>query len=293
MAVYNKIVPTSVMSTDALFREYGKFFSDSWESLGWAKQADTGQIDWSTVTRETTSSWTMKGYEIRKSGTGGGTAVYMKVQYGSGYNANCLGIQIHYGTGSDGAGTITGGITSTNLRMMGASGAVAGIGYFTVAGDDERFLISQGEATTPVNNSMAWFQRTCDVADGADNATGWVWGQIGYLASPLSASQYGEWSGGPGTQDAGISWMYWPRLSCASGAVPYFPVFVQALTNSGYFMLRDVLFCPYAFAPVNSIHVVNHYGANRTYKAVCGNANTSTWFGYTVPTTMSVLMRID
>lgn len=293
MAVYHKIVPTSVMSTDALFREFGKFFSDSWESLGWAKQADTGQIDWATVTRETTTAWNMKGYEIRKSGTGGGTAVYMKVQYGAGQSANSLGIKIHYGTGSDGTGTITGGFTATDLRMMGASGAVAGVGTFIVAGDDERFTIHQGEVATPANNSMAYFQRTCDVATGNDNSTGWVWGSIGYLASQLAQSQYGEFVGGAGTQDAAHSWMYFPRLSVAGGAVPYFPVFAQALTGSGYFMVRDVLLCPYSHAPIGSIHVVNHYGANLTFRSVVGNTTVAVHWGYATAVSMACLMRID
>lgn len=293
MAVYHKIVPTSAMTTDALFREFGKFFSDSWESLGWALQSDTGDIDWATVTRETTTAWLMKGYEIRKSGTGGGTAVYMKVQYGAGQSANSLGIKIHYGTGTDGAGTITGGITTTDLRMMGASGATAGVGTFIVAGDDERFTIHQGEVATPANNSMAGFQRTCDVATGADNATGWIFFQTGYLASPLTQCQYGEWSAGPGTLDASYSWMYFPRLSVTGTAAPYFPVFVQALTGSGYVMLRDMLFAPYSHAPIGSIHIVNHYGSNRTFRSVVGNTTSSGLYGYSTTASMAVLMRID
>jgi hypothetical protein len=87
--------------------------------------------------------------------------------------------------------------------------------------------------------------------------------------------------------------MYFPRLSVAGGAAPYFPVFVQALTGSGYVMLRDMMFCPYSHAPIGSIHVVNHYGSNRTYRSVIGNTQSSGEFGYTPVVLMAVLMRID
>ena len=291
MAVYVKSVPQEQMSTDALFREFGKFISDSLESLGWALQADSGDIDWATVTRETTTAWIVKGYEIRKSGTGGGTAVYMKIQYGSGYVANALGITVQMGTGFDGAGTLT-GVLNTAMRIGGASGNASGIGYFTVSGDDERWAIHQGETPTPANNSVGFFQRTCD-SDGTDNGTGFLLGCFGYTTTTIATNQYSSFADGAGTQDATFSWMYWPRLPAAGGAIPYFPVFMQALTNSGYVMVRDMLYCPYVFAPLHSIHVVNHFGANRTYRSVVGNTTAASQFGYTPATTMAVLMRID
>jgi hypothetical protein len=291
MAVYNKWVASTQISTDALFREYGKWHSDAFETLGWAKQGDTGQIDWTTVTRETSFAFTMRGYEIRKSGTGGGTAVYMKIQYGSGYSINALGFKVQYGTGSDGAGTLTGSL-ATEYNLMGASGAVNEVGFFTMAGDDERWTMGQGGVGTPANNSVGFFQRTCDT-NGADNGTGFAHGMIGYTTAQLCSNQYAEFSGGAGTKDANYSMMYFPRLSCAGGAVPYFPMFMQGLTNSGYFMLRDIIACPYQFAPIGSIHTISHYGQNLTYKSILGNTTASTHWGYTTPVTMACLMRID
>ena len=299
MAVYNKLVATTVMSTDALFREYGKFIADSLESIGWALQADSGDLDWATVARETVTAFKMSGYEVRKSGTAGGTALYMKIQYGAGYNTNCLGIKTQFGTGFDGAGTLTGALTSL-MSIASACGADASVGTFTVAGNSERWTIGCTSANNLANNSAAFFQRTCDTA-GADTSTGLVTGGIFYTDSSRAYNQYSEFVAGAGTVDANFSTMYYPRMQITGGAVPDFPIFSQALTNSGYFMIRDMLLCPFAFAPLHSIHTVNHYGSNLTFKAILGTTTAAASLGWAHPTIttsvpgmeMSVLMRID
>jgi hypothetical protein len=99
-------------SSNANFRAWGSWMSSTLTTLGFPKTADTGQVDWTTVTAPGAGS-TSSGYEIRtfNDSLQSTSAVYFKLEWGSGTNASTPQMWITVGSGSDGAGTITGSAT--------------------------------------------------------------------------------------------------------------------------------------------------------------------------------------
>lgn len=94
--------------SDATFREWGSEFSGFLNTIGLVQTADTGQINWTTVTRPAAN--TEAGYEMwRFNDTQQGTSpVFLRFGYGTNANAAGPRIQLTVGTGSNGSGTITG-----------------------------------------------------------------------------------------------------------------------------------------------------------------------------------------
>lgn len=95
-------------STDATFRTWGSEFSAALLAVGLTKTSDTGQIDWGTVTRPTTN--TDAGYEIWRFNDAlqATQPIFMKISFGTHSTALKGRIRIVVGSGSDGAGNLTG-----------------------------------------------------------------------------------------------------------------------------------------------------------------------------------------
>jgi hypothetical protein len=110
------------MTTDAEFRTTATFIHDVFSNAGWVQTSDTGQINLTTVAKPAGTN-TAAGYEIwRMADTLQGTApIYIKMEYGTGVNNQRFAYWFTIGTGSDGAGTITG----TRKARTGAIGSAA------------------------------------------------------------------------------------------------------------------------------------------------------------------------
>lgn len=107
-------------SSDAAFRAWGLAFSTALQAAGTASTCltvttDTGQINWTTVTRPGTN--TAGGYEIYKftDTNAGASPLYIKLEYGTGSGTTIPQIWATIGTGSNGSGTLTG---STSDRFI-------------------------------------------------------------------------------------------------------------------------------------------------------------------------------
>lgn len=94
-------------TNDAGFRAWGAELSAKFAAVGMVQTADTGQINWATVTRPGTS--TAAGYEIWKLSGG---SLYFKIEYGTGSNAAFPSFWHTTGTGSNGSGTLTGQLST-------------------------------------------------------------------------------------------------------------------------------------------------------------------------------------
>lgn len=107
--------------SDATFREWGSEFAAALLAVGLTQTADTGQINWTTVTRPGVN--TNGGYEIwRFNDAQQSTApIFMRIDYGTGSNAQSPRIMFTVGTGSNGSGTITG----TALTSSFSTNAIA------------------------------------------------------------------------------------------------------------------------------------------------------------------------
>lgn len=99
-------------STDALFRAWVQFVEDTLVTTGgWVNTADTGQMTISTAAHPTLTQ-TKVGYRVyRMADTLQATKpIYMRIDYGSGTAANTPAMWPTIGTGTDGAGNVTGTI---------------------------------------------------------------------------------------------------------------------------------------------------------------------------------------
>ncbi len=106
------------MSSDAGFRTWGATFGTNLATLGWVQTADTGQINWSTVTKPTLAN-TVAGYEIwRMNDALQSTApIFLKIEYGTGAAATNSAIWITVGFSTDGAGNLNSTNVSTRTQV--------------------------------------------------------------------------------------------------------------------------------------------------------------------------------
>jgi hypothetical protein len=105
---------SGVHTTDAEFRAWGKNVSDHLQAMsGLVKTADTGQINWTTVTIPGAN--TDAGYEIYylNDSLFATAPIYMRIAYGTATTAPRARMRLTVGTGTDGAGAITGTALAT------------------------------------------------------------------------------------------------------------------------------------------------------------------------------------
>ncbi len=100
-------------SSAAQFRVWAEGISLQLTAAGWTKTTDTGQVDWTTNPAVPAANTYL--YEIRQPASDplqtGATAYYIKISYGNSTSGtNNPDIQISLGTGTNGAGTLTGSI---------------------------------------------------------------------------------------------------------------------------------------------------------------------------------------
>lgn len=96
------------LASEVEFRAWGKGISDAIAACGLVKSADTGQINWATVMRPAMN--VMAGYEIWAftDALQATLPVFIRVDYGVGAAPDRPGIGVQTGTGTNGAGVLTG-----------------------------------------------------------------------------------------------------------------------------------------------------------------------------------------
>lgn len=157
-------------STDANFISWAKAISDAFIAFGWTRTADTGQINWGTVTRPLSGN-TAQGYEIfALNDTLQATApFYLKIEYGSGSSTNNPGLWLTLGTGTNGAGALSG--TTTARLQVGCPSSVNAVQTCKFAGDNNRFVCALWPEYNNASNLIAFgIERTHD-GDGDDTDT--------------------------------------------------------------------------------------------------------------------------
>jgi hypothetical protein len=114
--------------SDAQFRSWGSGLSAQFAAMGLVKTADTGQIDWSTVTTPAAGNQKM-GYEIWRFNDAlqATKPVFIRIDFGSSIGGATLpGLWSWVGTGTNGAGTLTGQV---GAQVSVASTAAGGVSY--------------------------------------------------------------------------------------------------------------------------------------------------------------------
>jgi hypothetical protein len=154
------------MNTDAHFRLWGLKLSLAIQACGLVMTADAGQINWATVTVAAAS--TSAGYEIyRFNDALQATApVFIRFDYGTGMYGQA-GFWFTVGSGSNGAGTITGNPVASDKGEHYANGSNATI----VSGGTSWIAICLGTVIQYSYTIVILIERTHDGA-GADTAEG-------------------------------------------------------------------------------------------------------------------------
>lgn len=177
--------------SDATFREWGLEMSTQLAAVGLVQTADTGQVNWTTVTRPAAN--TLGGYEIwRFNDALQSTApIFMRVEYRSGSTNQVPKIRITVGTGSNGSGTITGTALTTSRDIHGdtvATTDTARSSYWCcVAG----FFGMHWKVGTTNSEGCFFICRTCD-SDGDPTDTGALvyWGNASSTAMQTQALRF-------------------------------------------------------------------------------------------------------
>lgn len=144
--------PSITTGTDAWFRAQGQAISDALTALGIPKTADTGQVNWATVTLPAAGATTA--YEIRRLNDAyqASDPIFLKITYVRNVfgSASQFGLQIEVGTGSNGSGSLTGAVGTSRSILMGYTTASYD---FVMAGDGSGFACIGGATT----NGRVWF----------------------------------------------------------------------------------------------------------------------------------------
>lgn len=170
MTVSSQVVDTSSFGSTAKLRAWGSAISACLVASGLTVTADTGQVNWTTVTWSNATN-TKMGYEVyRFNDTLQATSpIYFRIDYGTGGSSSNPSTWLTVGTGSDGAGNITGtaagmASTSNNFQTTANTNAnnTVGASYSTSAG---ACSILCGQLDGVANRYGAWVVgRSCDTS---------------------------------------------------------------------------------------------------------------------------------
>jgi hypothetical protein len=104
-------------TNDTTYRQAGSELSARLATVGLVQTADTGQINWATVTWPPNN--TVGGYEIWRFNDAlqGTNPIFIKINYGTGNSSSPypLRLTVQVGQGSNGSGTLTGTLSAANV----------------------------------------------------------------------------------------------------------------------------------------------------------------------------------
>lgn len=306
---------TSTSNTDVAFRAWGSAISAAFTALGFTKTADTGQVNWTTVTAAAGVN-TAQGYEIRQftDALQATRPIVAKIEYGSGAATTGPQMWATFGTASDGAGTITStpgfGTTVSTRRTVGpTSNSLAtqtSNCYLGNADGSALGLMLWPTTASAWGGGMLAVERTRNL-DGTPNGDGFYW----VTANSDGANGTASW------QQFVFTSGYTQQVSTSQLPV-LFPVAVPATVTQtiGLDLYPLPLFSgitPKLQAPSQLLAAVHksdltggaqvsmtHYGTPRTFVAAgSGSSSTPGWGTWNVigsvgggyPT--SYVMRID
>lgn len=160
-------------TTDAEFRTWGSELSTKLQAFsatpGLTKTADTGQINWATVTRPAAN--TDAGYEVYylNDSLNATAPIYFKIYYGTNTNTTNPRIRIEIGTGSNGSGTLSGlGSGTVYIANSASTNATSLSSYACV---NTGFVGLSWKSSAGALGGGFIICRTCDT-DGTPNAKG-------------------------------------------------------------------------------------------------------------------------
>ena len=281
-------------SSDANFRVWGSAISAALTSMGWAMTADTGQVNWTTVTAPAAGTFVYEIWEPQDALQTGGTVFYLKLEY-SKTSGSPAGIRVRasLGTGTNGSGTLTGFVTSA-METAGTQAALSFSVECDFSGDTDRmgFILGRGSAAgTNAPLPAAFFIERTKNSDGTNSSDGvTLVSRDGNNSGTFSGVQQTIVFGvGLGNLNTSLSLAALANGGNASDAFnnnipvsPLFPIYGKygnPMTTLCFVHTQDVA--------EGCLFTTTLYGVTRTYLA-CG-----TFRGLTVPANCRTCMRYD
>lgn len=172
MATDTRSIPQQNLSSDANFRAWGDAISKCLDAGGLNKSTDTGQIDWTTVTRPAAGAY--GGYEIWKLATDtkfNDLGLFIKIEYGCGSTQTWATIAVTVGTATDGAGTLTGTV-GTRRELKATATSSAAFDAYCCSIDGTAIAILPFRATSAGNSNFTIHVERLRDNNGAVTADG-------------------------------------------------------------------------------------------------------------------------
>lgn len=271
-------------STDALFRQWINEVHNGLIAFGWTQTADTGQINFSTVTRPTAVN-TYQGYAVYAMGDSlqATVPVFMRIDFGTGNATDIPAMKLKVAIGgTDGAGGLTGVSSTQQTINQGPVSNVTTLNNLRTAGSSSSYRYAWGME----NDGMFGFAVERDqTTAGADSGLGV--NIVCIIGRAVFACQFIETAGGVSPVESRVYAMISAQATqSASGYVgvgpvriPYGP-FRNPMKTLGLYARGD--FTNQSTGPV----VI--YGVSHTYlffttqvTAVSANTwNTNTGFAF-------------
>jgi len=274
----------SQITTDALYREWATWVSAELTARGWAKTADTGQINTATVTKPA-STYAEAGYEIRTSPASAHTTIYLKVWYRSGQAATQPTISLQVGTGSDGTGTLTGVVNSDKPSLtVGFAAGVTSPYSMTlgVHGDDDSLWFHYVDPINPLQSGWTGLERTTN-SSGVSVDEGVL--TVCMYYSQTTKTQTLLW-GGVATEESVASTLRITQAAIGGNTQLVLPVFSQ----DGAGVMRQFRDMVFSFASGGMKFDATVKGSSRTYRVGYFGTGANV-FGYTMPASCGVAIR--
>ena len=271
--------PSLASTSDAEWRIFLSNYRAALSGAGFVRTSDTGQIDPTTVLRPATN--TMSGYDIWRFNDAAQAThpIFFKVEYGMATAFGRMSFYVTVGTGSDGAGNITGiRIPRTNFTTQ--TGSV--IGSVWVAGG-EGYLTSGLfiHASNPSGPAVMWMIERVRLPNGAVDTSSLGAGIVfGYPNGWYGASYDNVLT------DIGPTW---PTLSPSSptgtfafrgvtNAYPYYPILGTVRSPSRAAIAVNPLDSGYALP-----FTVSLYGTPHIFRATLSGSSNFGRGSYSTP----------
>jgi hypothetical protein len=155
-------------ASDADFRGWGANLSAKLAAVGLVQTSDTGQINWSTVTRPAINVYA--GYEIWRYPD---SSIFMKWEFGTSNVSTGPQVRVSVATGVNGAGTLTGNISDARTIMRNnASPVSAGTDRRSVMCLSSGFFGFSGYLDAAATDTEQAFFAVARTTDANGNVTG-------------------------------------------------------------------------------------------------------------------------
>jgi hypothetical protein len=270
MAITGPTQLPAFLADDATFRQWAQGIHNALVgACGMVQTADTGQIALATVLRPTVVN-TYAGYEILRFNDAlqAQTPIFLKIEYGVDSQVDRPSLAITMGQGSNGAGTLTGTLSSRRVLSPTASKTTgATLSLYASGAEGRMWLLTNADFTSTSFGLLFGCERACDET-GTPVVDGWTWYTV---AGGLT------------------NWQAIPRTLPASVAVGFFSVFSPndlgkgtvgtnvglnpVLACFGKMFYLKTLIAAIGDVAGNSTFTVNYLNAIRTYLSLNGAVN--------------------